>query len=339
VRSFFTRLYGNEKNKAQIGTAILSDRLNHALLICGPEGSGKATLALEISAALNCENKKSSSAPLPCGQCNTCRRILDGNYTDVKILKRDPSKATIGVEELRLFREDMFLSATESDYKVYIIEDADKMTVNAQNALLKVLEEPPSNVIMLLLAEEGDRILTTVKSRSQFIAMQRFSAEELLEYFKNFRSGALQARDSRILENLMGADGRIGKAIEILENPTELEAERKILSDIISAIRTGATYSDLYLALSALPQKRAELTETLQSLLLALSDLIKIKFSDTAPLTFFAGANEIKAIASGISPRKLLAVYDAVTDAIEDNSKNVNISALITGLGAKIKLI
>lgn len=338
MRRIFTRLYGNEDIKSRLGSAILSGRQNHALLICGPRGSGKHTLAKEIAAALNCENKNKDSFSLPCCTCNTCRRIYEDNYTDIKTLTRDTSKATIGVEELRAFREDMFLSATESEHKIYIIDEADKLTANAQNALLKVLEEPPSNVLILLLSEESDKILTTIKSRSQLITMQRFSAEKIAEYLSNAKI-ASSFDSARLKNDVMSADGRIGRAIEIIENPAEVEESRKTTLDIISALKAGASYSELYSAIAALPQKRAELLEALSEILLAISDLVKIKLAKGGPLSFFPSIDEAQKISESITLKKLLSVYDALMSTIEDNSKNVNVSALITCLGAKIKLI
>ena len=338
MRRIFSRLYGNEDIKSRLGAAILSSRQNHALLICGPDGSGKRTLAKEISAALNCENKSIENFSLPCGVCNTCRRIYSDNFTDIKTLSREASKATIGVEELRAFREDMFLSATESEHKIYIIEEADKLTANAQNALLKVLEEPPSNVMILLLCAESDKILTTIKSRTQLITMQRFSAEKIAEYLKD-KSITASFDGERLKNDVMSADGRIGRAIEIIENPAEVEESRKTTVDIVSALKTGASYSELYTAINALPQKRAELGEALSEILLAISDLIKIKLAKNGPLSFFSTAEAAQKASDGITLKKLLSVYDAIMSAIEDNSKNAGISALITCLGAKIKLI
>ena len=338
MRRYFTRLHGNDTVKKRLGAAILSESLNHALLIAGPDGSGKNTLATEIAAALNCEKKGDQVSPLPCGTCNTCRRIYEGNYTDIKRLRRDSSKATIGVEELRLFREDMFLSATESDYKIYIIEEADKMTPNAQNALLKVLEEPPNAVMIMLMCEESDKILTTIKSRAQLVTMQRFSPSEIADYVTD-RGISSSLDKKRLTEDIMSADGRIGRAIEILASSEEVEADRRLVENILLSLRTGAPYSELYTAVMALPQKRAELTEALENLTLALSDLVKCKFSKNATLTFFASREAANAIAEKISHKKLITVYDAVRDAIEDNSKNANISALLSCLGAKIKLI
>ncbi|MBO5879799.1 MAG: hypothetical protein J6Q68_04545, partial [Clostridia bacterium] len=98
MKSIFPKLYKNARIKERLGIALTSEKENHAYLIVGPEGSGKMTLALEICAALNCENKHDALSPLPCGRCNTCRRIYDGSYTDVKFLQKENSKATIGVE-------------------------------------------------------------------------------------------------------------------------------------------------------------------------------------------------------------------------------------------------
>lgn len=140
VKNYFPRLIGNEETKNRIGKAIESGRLPHAFLIGGPSGSGKSTLAIEIAAAMNCKGEGDS---LPCARCESCRRIYEGIYPDVKILSKAKDRATLGVEAIKDFREDMFLSSTESEHKIYIIDDAECMTPEAQNALLKVLEEPP----------------------------------------------------------------------------------------------------------------------------------------------------------------------------------------------------
>jgi DNA polymerase-3 subunit gamma/tau len=91
-------------------------------LIVGPSGSGKSTLAREIAMAINCEKRNEGAYPMPCGFCNTCRRIREGNFTDIKYLEKPKDRATIGVEAVKDFREDMFLSATESERKIYIID-------------------------------------------------------------------------------------------------------------------------------------------------------------------------------------------------------------------------
>ena len=101
VREYFPELLGNKDTKLRIGKAIEAGTVPHAFLIGGPSGSGKSVLAKEIAAALNCENLKSPSHNLPCGRCNNCKRVLEGNFTDVKILEKKKDKATLGVAEVK----------------------------------------------------------------------------------------------------------------------------------------------------------------------------------------------------------------------------------------------
>ena len=209
MKTYFPTLHGNEGSRARIGALIESGRIPHAFLIDGPRGSGKLTYAKLIASALNCVGE--SSEILPCGVCNNCRRILEDGHVDVKILQKDKDKATLGVNEVKEFRNDMFMSATESDYKIYIIRDAERLTPEAQNSLLIVLEEPPKNVVIMLLASGTDSILTTIKSRTQYVTTSRFTPDELSEYLDKTSADArsLAFRDPdgyRAL--LVSADGK-----------------------------------------------------------------------------------------------------------------------------------
>ena len=344
MKEFFTKLYGNENTKSRIGAAITTGTLAHAFLICGPEGSGKKTLAAEIAAALNCTSQKDGAASLPCHNCNNCRRIEKGEFTDVKMLACGADKATIGVEETRDFREDMFLSATESDYKIYIIDQANKMTHNAQNALLKVLEEPPQNVIIILLAESSDGILTTIKSRTQYVAMQRFDEDELIRALKDIKSkGKISTlpTDERLRALLMNADGRLGKALLMIDEKAinDTEADRALTDRVVKAFRQNTPYSELYTAIGTLPTKRTELSEAIESIILALRDLILLKFDSNAPLSFYSSRDDARELAKTISLKRLLGIYDVMRDAMDDISRNASVFAVTASLGAKIKLI
>lgn len=334
---YFPDLFGNQKTKYRLGTAIESGKAAHAYLISGPDGSGKMTLAREIAAALNCEGGRGT---LPCHSCNACRRIMAGEFTDVKILKRQKDKMTIGVDEVRLFRDDMFLSATESDYKIYIIDDAGRLTPQAQNALLKVLEEPPSKVVIILLTTSDDAILTTIKSRAQYVNMQKFTPDELDEYFtRGGTSGAFPGGEARA-ELLLCADGRIGRAKELFGAEGEaIHAMRERTEDFIRATAQGAPYSQLYAATKALPTKRDELFEALENVTVALRDLILLKHSEKAPLLFYPVRERAMEIAGTMSARRLMKIYEIITDSLDELGKNVSVSALITNLGARIKLI
>ena len=327
----FSALHGNDATKKRIGAAIVGGTLPHAFLISGPQGSGKLTLAKEISAALNCE-KKGTHTPLPCHECNACRRIAEESFTDVKILRKPKDKATIGVGEVRYFREDMFLSATESDKRIYIISDADKLTPNAQNALLKVIEEPPLGVYVFLLSASDDAILTTIKSRTQHIAMERFNEEELGKYL-----GRTGERDRELL---MSADGCIGRAKDLFSDGGEdTKAARRASEIILAALKPSVPYSELYTAIKELPTKKDELMTSLEMLTVALRDLMLLKHDKGAPLLFFTSRDKASELASVLNAKRLNAIYDVIRSTIDDLMKNVNVTAAVTSLGARIKLI
>ncbi len=343
MRGYFERLLGNDETKVRVGRAIEVGRLPHAFLIGGPSGSGKTTLATEMAAAINCLEKDNLNMSLPCGRCNNCRRIYDGNFPDLKILSKKKDKATLGVEAVKDFREDMFLSSTEAESKIYIIDDAECMTPEAQNALLKVLEEPPRSVIIMLLATECDRILTTIKSRAQYIAMSRFGEDELSSLLIS-RSAEARAMNMTNKERfrgiVMSADGRIGVAEKLLNKRSAEEnlEERSEIISMLSVITQKSSYADIHNALSQLPTKRQELTTILERLMSALRDLIVVQYSPNAGTVFFPDASSAKSCCGNASVKRLLSVYEIINDTHELCVKNANVSNLLANLTSKIKM-
>lgn len=345
MREYFSLLIGNDKTKRRLGDAILKNTLPHAFLFVGAFGSGKKTLAGELAAALNCENKDNAEKSLPCHVCNNCRRIKERLFTDIHYVRREAKKMSVGVDEIHRMRADMALSATESDFRVYIIEEAEKLTPQAQNAMLTVLEEPPKNVIIILLAEEADKLLTTVKSRVQTVYMESFPADVILGYLRKHSDKA------RIMEKtepdnlsgiLMTSEGRIGQAQALIDD-TKAEGNilerREITENFISALKQNTAFSELYSAAKELPTGRAELKETLEEILSALRDLTLLKYDPSAPLIFFASRDRAKEISDRMNTKRLFALYELVTQTLENNAKNVNVGAEISNLAAKIKLI
>ncbi|MBQ8371511.1 MAG: hypothetical protein IJX38_02340 [Clostridia bacterium] len=336
MKEVLGELYGNEAVKKRISAAAFEGRLPHAFLIDGPEGSGKYTLATLIASLLNCERRDDPGSPTPCGVCNNCRRIREGIFSDVRILGRQGDRATIGVDDVKELRKDMFLSATESGYKIYIIRDAHRLTTEAQNALLIVLEEPPKNVIIFLLASGTDRILTTIKSRTQYIAMSRFSADEIERYLISHHS----VSPERARLAALGADGRIGRALS-LTSPASAQEEkerRELIDRFASAISPRAQFADIYSLLAEAPSKRAEFTEFLEGALDAVRDLILTKKCDNFTTAYFPTVADAASAAEGISLGRLLSVYDIISATHLECSKNANVSAMQLGMAAKIKL-
>ena len=340
MKKYFQRLYGNEDLKRRLGAAVSSRTLPHALLICGPEGSGKFTLAKEIAAAINCTARDDAGSSLPCGRCNNCRRIHEGIFPDVKILERDGSKATVSVEQTRDFREDMFLSPTESDHKVYILKDTEVMTTAAQNALLKVIEEPPENTYIFLLTADQDKILTTIKSRAQFVQMQSFSPREVIDYLTSspiHRETVSGIDGERIEEAALASLGVIGGALSLLDERqmADTEKTRALVCSLLAAIRVRGAFSQLYLALTAMPTSRAELKRTFEFALLGIRDAFTVRSGIDAPLLFFKRREDAEEY-SLINSKRLTQVFDIITAALEDIDRNVLIPTLLTDVALAI---
>ena len=217
------------------------------------------------------------------------------------------------------------------------------MTPEAQNALLKVLEEPPKSVSIILLAKECDRILTTIKSRTQYIAMSRFDDGELEKWLLSISPEAKSMKVSdpaRFMGIIMSADGRLGQAKNLLNKrlSEENEEERSEIIALLSAIARKGAYADIYSVTSDFPSKRAELQLTLERLMNALRDLIIIKYDLNAKTVFFPDGRDATNKCGDIPVKRLVAIYDAVNEAHGLCIRNANVSNLIASLTSKIRL-
>ena len=191
------------------------DRLPHALLICGPAGSGRHTLAGLLAQALVCDRPEIA----PCGQCLNCRRAAEGIHPDVPALsaftgERDREKRFIGVDTVRALRTDAFVRPNQARRKVYTIDPAERMNPNAQNALLKVLEDGPPYVSFLLIAENPMALLPTIRSRCVTLKLTPVETQEAAAYLaRRFPDRARQA----LLDAAQRSRGILGEAVRILE--------------------------------------------------------------------------------------------------------------------------
>lgn len=160
-----------------IGTLLRSVRIGrvaHASVFTGSTGIGKRTVAAEYAGLLLCENNLDEGA---CGSCKACKLYAGASNPDFKRISA--GNAAIGVDEIREMQRDISIKPLYSKRKVYIIEDADKMTVQAQNCLLKTLEEPPEYVVIVLTASNYDALLETIRSRSQRYSFKKNTYEEV----------------------------------------------------------------------------------------------------------------------------------------------------------------
>lgn len=331
----FPEVFGNEAICRRLGAAIKNASLPHALIISGPAGSGKRTLARTVAAALLCE-RRGTEADLPCGRCETCRKVREGIFPDLHLIAPEEGKSMIPVARIREIRAEMSLSANEADHRVFIIHEADAMNAAAQNALLVSLEEPPEGVVILLLTDSEESLLTTVRSRCQIVRTELFDEDALCAFLENDEHfTALRARDpARAAVLIESAHGCIGRALALLDGSemAGILSRRETIDTILRALGERGS-AGLYEAMRPLPTgKREELSEILALLGEALRDLILLKKDPGAPLLYYYDRNAATEAADAVGIRRLFRLSEAVTEAIEDLARNANVPVVLSTL-------
>ena len=329
-----SEIIGNDSLKRRICRDIINNTLSHAYIIEGPEGSGKHTIALMSAAALACEAKDSPSLPLPCLTCPSCKKILERKSPDV-ILQGTEGKSSLGVDIARFIKEDVYTIPNDLDKKIYIIEDAEKMTVQAQNALLLTLEEPPSFVHFFLLCNNSSSLLETIKSRAPILRTEAVSEEEIDKYICNHDRRAAQMKLSspqEYKEILKSANGGIGKALKLLEPKAwkPIKDLRQFADGFISSAIDRRTYKNILSYLPIFSNKREILSEQLAILLLAVRDLILLKKSDSPALGFYCDITVAMELCDRASLSFLFSLEEAISRAIDENKRNANIRLMIS---------
>ncbi|MBI2845040.1 MAG: DNA polymerase III subunit delta' [Chloroflexi bacterium] len=220
--------------------AIASGNVRHAYLFTGPQSIGKTALALAFAQALLCEREER-----PCGQCPPCRKVLAGVHPDLRLVapgygadaeKAEKSEAkSLGIDVVRFLRGEAALTPFEGNWKIFLIPEAENMTPESQNALLKTLEEPPPQVVILLTALREESLFPTIVSRCQIFNLRPLPALEISEALQK-RWGVAEKR-AEVLANL--SRGTIGWAMNALGEETILEDRQKKLEELIELPDAG----------------------------------------------------------------------------------------------------
>lgn len=232
----FEEVVGQEHIVRTITNAIELDRVSHAYLFCGPRGTGKTTMAKLLAKALNCAQGPTIH---PCGDCDSCRGIAAGTSVDVVEIDAASNR---GINEIRELQEKIRFAPTVSRIKVYIIDEVHMLTVEAFNALLKTLEEPPAHVMFILATTEPHRIPETILSRCQRFDFHRLSLEEISDHLESIlsREGASADKEALRLIALHG-DGSLRDSISILEQCYSYSGGHITVDDVVLVLGVTPT--------------------------------------------------------------------------------------------------
>ena len=231
----FEEIRGNTPLVEQLRRSAASGRSSHAYLFLGGAWAGKRLIANTFAKALQCEGEKR-----PCDSCKSCHAFNHGNHPDVIYFQPLKNGKTYTIEDVReQLLETVDLKPFQYEKKIYIIEKADTLNIQSQNALLKTLEEPPAHAVFLLLAERAEAFLPTILSRVVVMKIRPLSAETIADYL--MQAGHL-AEESHILSAY--AQGRIGQALELVEDEGFREMRQDILGklEVLPSMSEGDAY-------------------------------------------------------------------------------------------------
>ncbi len=312
-------LLGNGQLKENLTAGLKNNRIFHGYLISGPAGAGKRTLAKLLSAAMMCQGEEK-----PCGNCAACRKVLGNNHPDV-ITVDDPEKKTVSVDLIRQARADMYVQPNEGQRKVYVFPRAQDMRVEAQNALLKVLEEPPSYGVFLLLTDAPEKLLPTIRSRCVELKLQALPEAVLRQAL---RKEFPQASEEDVSAAMVRSGGFLGQAKQLLIEGQGVSAQTQRFA---AGFAAADSFALLSLLTSMEKWKRDELCGVFGQWLAVLAGSLSHRAGMVAenPLS-----RQISAKRSGADIRRSVA---ALQKAIEYTQANVSPAAVCSWLSWELR--
>jgi DNA polymerase-3 subunit delta' len=235
-------IFGQPKAVDLLKSSVAQTRLSHAYLFVGPNHIGKGTLALSLAQAVNCIEEDS-----PCGVCASCSRIASGANSDVQVIGLVPGAKEIGIDQIREAQHTASLKAYESKWRVFIIDGADRLSTEASNSLLKTLEEPPDNVLLILTAVHKGQMLSTILSRCQVVELHPVAApvieKALVEKWE------VDAEKAKRLSRF--CNGSIGWALMANTDESVVEGRSEIVDKIVELATSSISDRFAYAAQQA----------------------------------------------------------------------------------------
>lgn len=316
------QLIGNEETLSLLRQQAQRGHLGHGYLLHGQPGSGVRTLARYLAQLCLCEGEMP-----PCGRCRHCVKMQKNIHPDVQVIAPAEGKASISVEQMKALRQDLYVAPNEAVRKVYIIEDAHKMTVAAQNALLKSLEEPPEYVTMILCTPAKDLLLPVILSRTAHIAMAPVSEQQMMEVL-HLRCPDCSQKELQTAVALSG--GAVGKALYVLRHPEYLATIDRCMAWLSALVRQDRVEAAVFV--QWLEKQKGDTTGLFEVLRQLLCDLMRCK--QGCSVTLVHKQQEMAELCADMTMPALMHMYEQIGRAQRRLEGNANF-ALTMGVLAQ----
>ena len=326
--SGFQQIIGHEQIINHLKSAMKWNKVSHAYIFNGEKGSGKKMLANAFAQMLQCEGEGEK----PCGTCRSCRQAESGNHPDIiRVIHEKPN--SIGIEDIReQLAGDIQIKPYQSRYKIYIVPDSEKMTVQAQNALLKTIEEPPSYAVILFLTTNAASFLPTILSRCVVLNMKPVPDTEVRKYLMEH----VEIPDYQADVCTAFAQGNIGKAVKLAtsENFNEIKMSALYLVKHIP----NMDISEITAAVKAVTEFKVDIQDYLDLLAVWYRDVLYFKATnDVNGLIFKEEVKYIREQTNHGSYEGMEQILQGLTKAKERLNANVNFDLTMELLFLTIK--
>lgn len=311
----FTDIIGQEQLKEHLQNAIATNKVSHAYIINGERSSGKEFIARVFAMALQCEN----DGVEPCGECHSCRQALSGNQPDIVYVSHEKPN-TIGVEDIRTqINGDIDIKPYSSPRKIYIMNEGEKMTVQAQNALLKTLEEPPEYAVILILTANVEAMLPTILSRCVVLNMKPVPDALVKKYLME----ELGVPDYKANICMAFARGNIGKA-KLLASSEEFEKVKDEAITLVKYINDMET-NEIIKAIKKITEYKFDVNDYLDILSAWYRDVLLFKATkDVNCLIFKEEIQQIMRVSDRSTYEGIETIVNALQQAKRRLEANVN---------------
>lgn len=311
----FMDIVGQEQLKEHLQNAIAMNKVSHAYIINGERNAGKEFIARVFAMALQCEKKEAE----PCGECHSCKQALSNNQPDIIYISHEKPN-TIGVEDIRAqINNDIVIKPYSSPRKIYIVNEGEKMTPQAQNALLKTLEEPPEYAVIVILTTNVEALLPTVLSRCVVLNMKPVSDALVKKYLME----QLGVPDYKANICVAFARGNIGKA-KLLASSEEFE---KVKDEAISLVKNinDMEIHEIVKAIKKISEYKFDVNDYLDILMAWYRDVLFFKATkDVNSLVFKEEIQQIMRVSDRSTYEGIETIVNALQSAKKRLEANVN---------------
>lgn len=324
----FRDIVGQDQIKEHLQNALKGKKISHAYIINGEKSSGKEFIANVFAMSLQCEKEGAE----PCQECRSCKQALSANQPDIiKVLHEKPG--TISVDDIRTqINNDVAIKPYSSPYKVYVVNEAEKMTPQAQNALLKTLEEPPEYAVILLLTANVNSLLPTILSRCVVLNMKPVSDQLVKKYLME----QLKVPDYKAEVCVAFARGNVGKAKSLASSEDFENVKNEALS-LLKYIRDMELY-EIVAAIKKINDYKLDVNDYLDIMAIWYRDILLFKATKDANLLVFREEIQaIRKVAGRSSYEGIESVIKALDKAKSRLNANVNFDLTMELLLLEIK--